>query len=80
MKTISVNGNIWLEISGLKIGKGRVDLLENIKKFGSISGSSKSLKIPYRKAWAMVMEINKSSNRELFIKTIGGNNGGYSRR
>lgn len=76
MKSILIGGNIWLDISGLKVGKGRVDLLESIKKYGSISGAAKNLNIPYRKAWDMVKEMNKSSECELVIKTIGGMHGG----
>lgn len=76
METILINGNIWLEISGLKLGRGRVNLLENIKKYGSISSAAKILKIPYRQAWSMVKEMNNCAHNELVKKKIGGSHGG----
>ncbi|NUM31199.1 MAG: LysR family transcriptional regulator [Bacteroidetes bacterium] len=76
MDETKINGNIWIEISRLKLGRGRVNLLENIKKFGSITAAAKSIKIPYRQAWAMVKEMNNSAKTELVKMKIGGKHGG----
>ncbi len=76
MDLFQIKGNLWLEISGLKIGQGRARLLEKIKEQGSISKAAKSLEISYRQAWAMINEMNKGSKKKIVIKTIGGNDGG----
>jgi molybdate transport system regulatory protein len=44
--------------SGLRIGPGKVSLLETIRSTGSISAAARSLKMSYRRAWLLVEEIN----------------------
>jgi molybdate transport repressor ModE-like protein len=36
------------------------------------------LKIPYRKAWGIVRDINANSSKEIVIKEAGGKSGGKS--
>lgn len=79
MENLKIEGFIWIESSeGLKIGKGRALLLEYIEKSGSIAEAARQIKIPYRKAWNMIKEMNKNNSEALVIKTIGGKNGGSS--
>lgn len=79
MEDIKIKGRIWIEIeSGLKIGQGRARLLEKINELGSISEAAKSLKIPYRKAWQIVKNMNENSFYELVTKEVGGKLGGKS--
>ena len=73
---IQIKGNLWLEVAGLQIGKGRARLLEKIKEQGSISKAAQSLKISYRQAWTMVNEMNRGATKKIVIKTIGGSEGG----
>ena len=68
-----INGSIWIEgEQGAFIGFGRVMLLENIKKSGSISEAAKSMKMSYRQAWELVNSMNKQSQKPLVEKTSGG--------
>ena len=79
METLKIDGHIWIETStGLKIGKGRALLLEQIDKSGSIAEAARQTKIPYRKAWGMIREMNESNSLPLVDKSIGGKEGGGS--
>ncbi len=72
-----INGSIWIEGErGAFIGSGRVVLLENIKKSGSISEAAKSMKMSYRQAWELIDSMNKQSQKPLVEKTSGGAGGG----
>lgn len=73
----TVKGSIWIEgKQGAFIGSGRVVLLENIKKSGSISEAAKSMKMSYRQAWELVDSMNKQSKKPLVERTSGGAGGG----
>ncbi|MGM5629454.1 LysR family transcriptional regulator [Apibacter raozihei] len=77
MENLKIEGHIWLETSaGLKIGKGRALLLEEIDKTGSIAAAARNTNIPYRKAWGMIKELNKGNTQPLVIKSVGGREGG----
>lgn len=79
MESLKIKGRIWIETeSGLKIGIGRARLLEQINELGSITEAAKVLKIPYRKAWGIVRDINSNSSKEIVIKEAGGKSGGKS--
>jgi molybdate transport repressor ModE-like protein len=74
---MQVKGNIWIEENdGVKVGKGRAVLLQKIKQGGSIADAARQLKMPYRKAWAMVKEMNKNKSNPVVEKAAGGTNGG----
>ena len=73
MENLKVKGRIWIETStGLKIGFGRALLLEQIDILGSISEAAKELKMPYRRAWGIVRDINQNYDK------VGGKSGGRS--
>jgi len=74
---IKVEGHIWLKGSqGLHFGKGRFQLLEQILVHESISEAARQLDMSYRKAWAMVKEMNQTSPKPLVDKQVGGLHGG----
>jgi molybdate transport system regulatory protein len=77
MKT---QGNIWIELQhGVKVGKGRADLLEKIRETGSIAEAARVLGLSYRKAWAMVKEMNAGGSLKIIEKSAGGKHGGGAR-
>ena len=45
--------------SGARIGPGKVALLEEIARSGSISGAGRALKMSYRRAWELVEDLNR---------------------
>jgi molybdate transport system regulatory protein len=76
-KKYSVEFRVWInEEEGHFLGLGRVRLLENIKKTGSISKGAKEMKMSYRQAWQMVEDMNKRSDKPLVVKMLGGKGGG----
>jgi len=79
MENLKVKGRIWIETStGLKIGFGRALLLEQIDILGSISEAAKELKMPYRRAWGIVRDINQNCDKEVVGKEVGVKSGGRS--
>jgi len=58
------------------VGKGRVELLELVQKFGSINKAAAEMKMSYRQAWQMVEEMNKIAGAPLVEKNLGGKGGG----
>ena len=58
------------------LGIGRIQLLENIERYGSINGAAKSMGMSYKKAWKLIDELNQMSDAPLVIKSQGGKAGG----
>ncbi|MFC1935066.1 winged helix-turn-helix domain-containing protein [Chloroflexota bacterium] len=76
----SIRGRIWLEKYGeLYIGWGRVLLLENIDRLGSIAAAARTMKLGYRNAWLWVESANRLAPAPLVEKTSGGVGGGRTR-
>ena len=75
-----INGRIWVEKDGeLYIGWGRVLLLENIDRFGSISAAARAMKLGYRNAWLWIEAMNRLAPTPLVEKATGGAGGGHTR-
>lgn len=76
-KQLKIRSRIWID-KGDKpfVGIGRIVLLEQIDKYGSITKGAKAIKISYRKAWQLVEDMNKLSNIPLVEKHLGGAKGG----
>ncbi len=79
-KKYAVGVRFWLkDEQGHFMGAGRVQLLEYIKKFGSITNAAKEMKMSYRQAWQMVEDMNASAPEPLVEKILGGKGGGGAR-
>ena len=73
----TVKGNIWIEGDrGAFIGIGRMKLLEQVAKLGSITEAAKSMKMSYRQAWELIDSMNKQSKKPLVVTSAGGPGGG----
>ena len=46
-----------------RIGPGKIQLLENIRACGSISGAGRAMDMSYKRAWALVDEMNRICGR-----------------
>ena len=67
----------WLDIDGERFfGPGRAELLQLIEETGSISQAAKSMGMSYKKAWAMVDEMNAMATKPYVIAQKGGDKGG----
>lgn len=61
---------------GGRVGPGKVALLEAIGREGSISAGGRALRMSYRRAWALVEELNEALGVALVVATTGGAGGG----
>jgi molybdate transport system regulatory protein len=59
-----------------RIGPGKIRLLENIRKFGSISAAGRAMDMSYKRAWDLVDEINRVGGQAAVERQTGGRNGG----
>jgi len=62
-----------------RLGPGKIALLEAIERTGSISGAGRALKMSYRRAWALVDDLNRIFRLPLVEASPGGARGGGAR-
>jgi molybdate transport system regulatory protein len=69
--------NLWIEVEGEVVLSGwRVELLEAIASEGSITAAADLLKVPYRRAWERINEMEERLGYSLLSTEIGGASGG----
>lgn len=74
-----VKSRIWiLTENGTFLGEGRIELLNKIDEFGSISKAAKAMKMSYKKAWELVNSMNTQCKEPVVVGKIGGKDGGGS--
>ncbi|WP_315753366.1 MULTISPECIES: winged helix-turn-helix domain-containing protein [unclassified Bradyrhizobium] len=61
---------------GGRIGPGKIALLENIARHGSISAAGRAMDMSYKRAWDLVDEINRVCRQPAVARQTGGRNGG----
>ena len=59
-----------------RIGPGKIELLEQIREQGSISGAGRAMDMSYKRAWDLVVEINRICRHPAVEPLAGGKNGG----
>src|ERR1700751_5080135 len=62
--------------SGARIGPGKVAVLEEIARSGSISAAGRALKMSYRRTWELVEELNRTLGTPGVETAAGGSGGG----
>jgi molybdenum ABC transporter molybdate-binding protein len=73
----AVDLRAWVERDGRVIlGKGRLELLEGIDRWRSISAAARQLGMSYRRAWLLVQSINEAAGEPLVEAATGGRQGG----
>lgn len=60
----------------VRLGPGKVRLLESIAEHGSISAAGRALAMSYRRAWLLVDELNRSFVEPVVAAQPGGRSGG----
>ena len=73
MPSLSVRIN--LDPEG-RIGPGKVELLENIAAFGSISAAAREMQMSYKHAWDLIENMNQLFGKPLINAQTGGKRGG----
>jgi molybdate transport system regulatory protein len=69
--------NIRLDLAGgLRIGPGKVAVLEEIARTGSISAAGRALRMSYRRTWELVEDLNNGLGMPVVETAAGGSHGG----
>jgi molybdate transport system regulatory protein len=69
--------NIRIDLAnGLRIGPGKVAVLEEIARSGSISAAGRALRMSYRRTWELVEELNNGLGAPVVETAAGGSGGG----
>ncbi|XOV69270.1 MAG: winged helix-turn-helix domain-containing protein [Fluviicola sp.] len=72
-----IKSRIWVgSEKGMLLGEGRIALLREIDKRGSISKAAKAMDMSYKKAWRLVDEMNRNAKAPFVQQKIGGKGGG----
>src|ERR1700744_1627497 len=58
------------------LGPGKVELLETVGEYGSISAAAGSLGMSYRRVWLLIDELNRSLKAPATHSEQGGQSGG----
>jgi molybdate transport system regulatory protein len=61
---------------GLALGPGKVELLEHIRDTGSLAQAASALGMSYRRAWALLQDLNELYSEPLATLSRGGRGGG----
>ncbi|HEV3005097.1 MAG TPA: LysR family transcriptional regulator, partial [Pirellulales bacterium] len=76
----SVGVRVWIERHGRALlGPGRLELLEAIDQWRSISAAAREIGMSYRRAWLLVQSINDAADGPLVEAAVGGLQGGGAR-
>ncbi len=59
-----------------RIGPGKIELLEKIAAFGSISAAGREMGMSYRRAWDLVEDLNRVFDKPMVERQVGGKSGG----
>jgi molybdate transport system regulatory protein len=59
-----------------RIGPGKIELLEHIAAFGSISAGARQMNMSYKHAWDLVEELNQLFGKPVISAQKGGSGGG----
>ena len=74
-----LKGRYWIEKGGkMFLASGRIELLENINRYKSITRAAREMGISYRNAWMLVDQMNRISGKPLVKSSVGGKKGGGS--
>lgn len=76
----SIRLRIWVERNGAELlGPGRLELLEAIDRWHSISAAARNIGISYRHAWLLVDGVNRAAGKPIVERAVGGKRGGGAR-
>jgi len=63
-------------VSGARIGPGKVAVLEEIARSGSISAAGRALRMSYRRTWELGEDLNRTLGTPVVETAAGGSGGG----
>ena len=62
----------------VRLGPGKVELLELIERHGSISEAARMMDMSYRRAWLLIAELNQGFRQPVVAAQTGGKGGGHA--
>lgn len=62
----------------IAVGPGKVDLLDAIRRTGSITAAARELGMSYRRAWLLIDTMNRCFRTPVVVAEAGGARGGGS--
>ena len=62
----------------VRLGPGKIQLLELIATHGSISEAARTMNMSYRRAWLLVDELNRGFRTPVTTARTGGKGGGHA--
>jgi molybdate transport system regulatory protein len=62
----------------VRLGPGKIQLLELIDTHGSISEAARAMDMSYRRAWLLVAELNQGFRQPVTEAQTGGKGGGHA--
>jgi molybdate transport system regulatory protein len=69
--------NIRIDLAcGLRVGPGKIAVLEEIARSGSISAAGRALRMSYRRTWELVEDLNTGLGTPVVQTAAGGSGGG----
>jgi molybdate transport system regulatory protein len=73
----NIGGRLWISKEEQNfLGKGRIELLEQIGRTGSITKAAKAMKMSYKAAWDAIDAMNNLAEKPLVESSAGGKGGG----
>src|SRR3984885_7088650 len=63
-------------VCGARIGPGKIAVLEEIARSGSISAAGRALRMSYRRTWELVEDLNTGLGAPVVETAAGGSGGG----
>jgi molybdate transport system regulatory protein len=76
---MKIDGRFWLTKDGENfLGSGRIELLEQIERTGSMHAAAKAMKMSYKAAWERINQMNRVAEQPIITKSTGGKGGGGS--
>ncbi|HEX9022664.1 MAG TPA: TOBE domain-containing protein [Geobacteraceae bacterium] len=74
---LEVAGSVWLHVADrMFLGGDRIDLLEKIAEYGSITKAARAAGISYKTAWDSINLMNNLADKPLVERMAGGKGGG----
>lgn len=61
------------------LGPGKMQLLDSVDATGSLSAAAKEMGMSYMRAWTLVQDLNRDSDRPMIEMSRGGTGGGAAR-
>ena len=75
--TITPSVRLRIDLAaGVSVGPGKIALLEQIDRSGSLSQAARVLKMSYRRAWLLLDDLNHGLGEPVTTASVGGSGGG----